>query len=271
VCAIAIRVDDAARALERARQLLCPEWQERIGAGERHIPAVRAPDGTLIYLIEPEAAGRSFWEDDFELLPDVGESAGLDAIDHVVLALPAGRMATYVLFWRGVFGLEPQPQLDTPDPYGLVQSRALVSPNGKFRLVLNASESRATSTGRFVSAYAGAGVHHVAFASSDIGRTAKEYEVRRASLLSMPINYYDDLSARWGLDDAKLSALQVLGLLYDRDDAGEFWHLYTCAFHDRFFFQAVQRRDGYAGFGAANAPVRAAAQARQYSVATSLL
>jgi 4-hydroxyphenylpyruvate dioxygenase len=59
-------------------------------------------------------------------------------------------------------------------------------------------------------------------------------------------------------------------LLYDRDGPGEFWHLYTGAFHDRFFFEALQRRSGYAGFGAANAPVRAAAQARQYSAATSL-
>ena len=70
VCAMALRVDDAARTLDRARALLCPDWQERIGAGERHIPAVRAPDGTLIYLVQPEAGGRSFWEDDFDLLPD---------------------------------------------------------------------------------------------------------------------------------------------------------------------------------------------------------
>jgi 4-hydroxyphenylpyruvate dioxygenase len=134
------------------------------------------------------------------------------------------------------------------------------------RLVLNASESRATSTGRFVSAYAGAGVHHVAFSSFDIERTAVAYEAQRASLLNMPVNYYDDLSARWGLDDATLNGLQARRLLYDRDDAGEFRHLYTAAFHDRFFFEALQRRAGYAGFGAANAAVRAAAQARQNSV-----
>ena len=187
VCAMAIRVDDAARTLERARALLCPEWQEPIGAGERQIPAVRAPDGTLVYLVQPEADGRSFWEDDFDLLPAVGEPARLSEIDHVVLALPAGRMATYVLFWRSLFGLVPQPQLDTPDPYGLVQSRALVSPGGKVRLVLNASESRATATGRFVSAYAGAGVHHVAFSTPDIASTAEEFEVRHAPLLAMPV------------------------------------------------------------------------------------
>jgi 4-hydroxyphenylpyruvate dioxygenase len=264
---MAIRVDSTTRTLERARALLCPDWQERTGAGERQIPAVRAPDGTLIYLVQPENGGRSFWEDDFQLLPADGEPASLQEIDHVVQALPAGRMATYVLFWRALFGLVPQPQLDTPDPYGLVHSRALISPGGKVRMVLNASESRETSTGRFVSAYAGAGVHHVAFSTSDIGRTAGEFEARHAPRLPVPVNYYDDLAARWGLDEAALIPLQSHGLLYDRDEAGEFWNLYTDAFHDRFFFEAVERRDGYSGFGAANAPVRAAAQARQHPAA----
>ena len=33
VCAMALRVDDAPRALRRAEALLCPEWQERVGTG----------------------------------------------------------------------------------------------------------------------------------------------------------------------------------------------------------------------------------------------
>ena len=271
VCAMAIRVDDAARAQTRARALLCPDWQEPIGTGERRIPAVRAPDGTLIYLVQPETGGRSFWEDDFDLLPASDEATTLLEIDHVVLALPAGRMASHVLFWRALFGLVPQPQLDTADPYGLVHSRALVSPNGTVRMVLNASEGRGTLTGRFVSVYAGAGVHHVALATPDIVRMAQELEIRHAPLLPMPTNYYEDLSARWALDDATLHELQAHGLLYDRDENGEFRHLYTDAFHDRFFFEAVQRQAGYAGFGAANASVRTAAQARQSPGATYML
>jgi len=263
VCAMALRVDDAARALARANALLSPEWQETIGPGERRVPAVRAPDGTLIYLIQDDPDGRSLWDVDFNLFPVADDPGSLTGIDHIVLAVPPGRMASHLLFWRALFGLEPQAQLDTPDPYGLVQSRALVSDGDKVRLVLNTSESRATSTGRFVSSYAGAGVHHVAFATSDGMRIAQQFAARRASLLPMPINYYDDLSARLGLDDATLEALQQHGLLYDREGNGEFWHLYTTAFHDRFFFEAVQRGAGYSGFGAANAGVRAAAQARQ--------
>ncbi len=270
VCAMALRVDDVPGALARAEALLCPRWQERVGIGERDIPAVRAPDGTLVYLVGAEA-GQPSWEDDFDLLPGWAGSAGLAGIDHVVQALPAGRMDGFVLFWRAVFGLLPQPQLETPDPYGLVLSRALVSPGGRVRLALNASDSRGTATGRFVSTFAGAGVHHVALSTPNIGGAASALEALGAPVLPMPENYYDDLLARWGLDDAALADLQRHALLYDDDGAGRFWHLYTGAFHERFFFEVVQRTDGYAGFGAANTPVRAAAQARQHPAATLLM
>lgn len=269
VCAMALRVDDVPGALTRAEALLCPRWQERVGEGERSIPAVRAPDGTLLYLVGTDT-GRA-WEDDFDLLPGADGAPGLDAIDHVVQAVPAGRMDGFVLFWRALFGLLPQPQLETPDPYGLVLSRALVSPGGGLRLALNASESRGTATGRFISTFAGAGVHHIALSTPEIGRAASALEALGAPVLPMPENYYDDLAARWGLDDAALAELQRHGLLYDDDGAGRFWHLYTDAFWDRFFFEVVQRSGGYAGFGAANTPVRAAAQARQHPASPLLM
>jgi 4-hydroxyphenylpyruvate dioxygenase len=55
--------------------------------------------------------------------------------------------------------------------------------------------------------------------------------------------------------------MRDLGVLYDRVKGGEFLHIYTQTFHDRFFFEILQRRD-YDLFGAANTPVRLAAQAR---------
>ncbi len=276
VCAMALRVGDVPGALTRAEALLCPRWQERVGAGERDIPAVRAPDGTLVYLVGAEAGGPS-WEDDFDLLPGpaglvgIDHPAGLTGINHVVQALPSERMDGFVLFWRALFGLLPQPQLETPDPYGLVLSRALVSPGGRVRLALNASDSRGTATGRFVSTFAGAGVHHIALSTPDIGRAAAALEASGVPVLPMPDNYYDDLAARWGLGDAALADLQRHAMLYDDDGAGRFWHLYTDEFWERFFFEVVQRTDGYAGFGAANTPVRAAAQARQHPAGTLLM
>jgi len=214
--------------------------------------------------VQPDPAGGGFWADDFELLP-AEAGTGVAEIDHVVLALPAGRMATFLLFWRSVFGLQPQPQLDTSDPYGLVQSRALVSANGRLRLVLNTSESRGTATGRFVSAYAGAGVHQIAMSCPDIVASAERLKALDAPLLPMPENYYDDIAARFALDDATLAVLQRDGLLYDREGSSEFRHFYTESFQERFYFEVLERDAGYGGFGAANASVRAAAQLRPTS------
>ncbi len=132
----------------------------------------------------------------------------------------------------------------SPDPYGLIQSKAMISPDRSVRLSLNVSESRETALGRSVSSYSGAGVHHIAFTTDDMVRTAEALKRLGAPLLPVPANYYDDLSARSALDDALLADLQRLGLLYDRDEQGEFLHAYTDAFEGRFFFEAVQRR-GY--------------------------
>ncbi len=259
VCAMALRVDDVQAALVRAEALLCQEWQEKVGEGERRIPAVRAPDGTLIYLVQPEPSGRSIWEDDFTLDPP-DTRGDLSGVDHVAQALPAGRMDGAALFWRAVFGFEAEQVVEIPDPFGLIRSRAMVSRDGSVRLPLNISESRETATGRFVSAFAGAGVHHIAFATGNAAATAASAASAGAHLLTIPDNYYDDLAARWGLDEARLEELRRLHLLYDRDAGGEFIHAYTETFADRFFFEFVERR-GSRGFGAANAGVRMAAQA----------
>jgi 4-hydroxyphenylpyruvate dioxygenase len=233
-----------------------------VGEGERHIPAVRAPDGTLIYLVEPDAGGRSIWQDDFHLIEDAPiQGSGLTCIDHIAQALPYGRMDSFVLFYLAVFGFKPEQLWELPDPYGLIRSRAVVSPDRSVRMPLNISESRKTATGRFISASAGAGVHHVAFATDDIMKTAMALSEARAPILPVPANYYDDLAARHGLDDAFLADLQSRDLLFDRDDQGDFFHSYTDSFEGRFFFEIVQRR-GYQQFGAANASVRMAMQAQ---------
>ena len=269
VCAMAFRVDDAARALARAQALLSPVWRERIGEGERSVPAVRAPDGTLVYLVESGA--RRIWEDDFHLEPPPAAhgapGAAFGGVDHVAQALTADMMDSFSLFYRAVFGLEPGAQWELPDPYGLVRSRAFTGGGGSVRLPLNTSESGRTGTGRFVSAFAGAGVHHIAFCTADAAAATEAAAERGAPLLDIPGNYYEDLGARLGLDDETLAELRRHHLLFDRGDAaggggGAFRHAYTLPFQDRFFFEIADRTGGYDGFGAANAGARMAAQQR---------
>jgi 4-hydroxyphenylpyruvate dioxygenase len=136
------------------------------------------------------------------------------------------------------------------------------SPEGTVRLPLNISQSRNTATARSVSTYSGAGVQHIALATDDIFAAAAELRRRRVAVLPIPANYYDDLIAKFGLDDELVARLAAANILYDRDaGGGEFFQLYTEPFEDRFAFELVERR-GYDGYGAANAPVRMAAQAQ---------
>jgi 4-hydroxyphenylpyruvate dioxygenase len=177
--------------------------------------------------------------------------------------LPIGRMDNFVLFYRAVLGCNPEQLWEIADPYGLVRSRTMVSPDHTVRLPLNVSESRETGTGRFLTTYVGAGVHHIAIATADIVETLRQLIARGTRFLTIPANYYDDVAAKWGLDASRIDTLRELNLLYDSDENGEFVHAYTHTFDDRFFFEIVQRSGGYQQYGAANAPVRMAAQAQR--------
>jgi 4-hydroxyphenylpyruvate dioxygenase len=267
VCAMAFRVDNAAQAVARAETLLCPPWQEQIGPGERQIPAVRAPDGTLLYLVEPSSDGATIYDVDFDLFTASSAESLLAEVDHVAQALPMGRMDNFVLFYRALFGFTPEQLWEIPDTMGLIQSRTMASAGRTIRLPLNISESRETTTGRFLTTSSGAGVQHIAMATTDMQKAMQQLAARGARFLPIPGNYYEDIEARWGLEPDRLAMLRTHNILYDRDDAGEFLHAYTDPFDDRFFFEIVQRIGDYQQYGAANASVRMAAQAKRRTTA----
>jgi 4-hydroxyphenylpyruvate dioxygenase len=105
-------------------------------------------------------------------------------------------------------------------------------------------------------------VQHIAFASRDIFATARTLVANGVDLLPIPDNYYDDVQAKTDLAPATIDELKALNLLYERTGEAEYFQLYTHTFADRFFFEIVERRGGYQGFGASNAQIRLTAQAR---------
>jgi 4-hydroxyphenylpyruvate dioxygenase len=152
--------------------------------------------------------------------------------------------------------------VDVIDPAGVVRSQAIESPDAALRLTLNGAENKRTLAGRFVSESFGSSVQHIAFETGDILATAAALAGRGFTALEIPANYYGDVEARFGLDPALVATLKSHNILYDRDEHGEFFQLYSRLYGDGFFFEVVERRGGYRGYGAANAPFRIAAQQR---------
>lgn len=264
VCALAFEVDDPLRALGRAEAYGCQRLEGRLGHNEVPIPGTRALDGTLIYFNERGADGTLTFEADFVKAPAAKKKKAplADRIDHIAQVLPEDTLDASVLFYRAVLDLAPEPTVILTDPYGLVRSRAISDKNRRVRFPLNIAQGRNTGAARSIGTYSGAGVHHIALETGDIFAAARALAENSARVLPIPQNYYDDLGARYGLDETRLAEFAALNLLYERVGSGEFLHLYTLPFEDRFFFEFVQRIDGYDLYGASNAGVRMAALAQ---------
>ncbi|EIK54676.1 4-hydroxyphenylpyruvate dioxygenase [Stutzerimonas stutzeri TS44] len=264
LCAMALRVEHEASALERACALRAQPYCGLVGPDEREVPAVRAPDGSLIYLVEPGAPGHSVYDTDFCIDPQAQPSGGLLRIDQLACALPAERLASWLLFYRSLFDFEVAEETVLFDPRGLIRSRAVHSRCGQVRLPLETSPNDDTAVAHALARYRGAGLQRIAFACDDLLAEVERLQQAGVALLEIPRNYYADLAARFALDDATLQRLARGNVLYDRDaHGGELLQVCTAPFGGRFCVELLQRRNGYAGHGEANAAVRLAALARR--------
>ena len=262
VCAVGLRVDDVAGAMSRAQALRIATYSQPVGAGEHNIPALRGVGGSLLYLLQA-GSGAAIWDQEFEPVATSGNApdAGLQTIDNISQVMPYEEMLSWLLFYGSLLDLAKTPLVEIADPLGLVQTQAMESPDRSLRIVLNASAAQQTLSARFLDKYMGAGVQHLTFRTADIFESAAQMRRLGVDLLAIPRNYYVDLAARFALDAALVDKLAANHILYDRDGSGEYFQYFTRAFDKRFFFEIVERR-GYEGYGAPNAPVRLAAQAR---------
>jgi 4-hydroxyphenylpyruvate dioxygenase len=262
--ALGIRVEDADATVARARALGAEPFEQKRGPGELAIPAIRGVGGGVIYFIDGSSDLARVWDIEFEPLPGNIPAAegGLLAVDHVAQTMNYEEMLTWILFYTAIFRTEKSPMVDVVDPGGLVRSQVIESEDGALRLTLNGAESRKTLAGHFIAESFGSSIQHLAFRTGDIFATAAALRKLGFRPLEISPNYYDDLEARFGIEPALSDQLRVHNILYDRDEAGEYFQFYSTNYGEGFFFEIVERRGAYKGYGAANAPFRIAAQKR---------
>lgn len=260
VCAIGVVVPDADAAMARAKALAIPAFAAPAEPDDLHIPSVRAIGGSLIHFIAAGAED-AVWAEEFPYWLGSPNGIGLNVVDHIAQSMPFEEFLGALLFYVALFDVTKTPQVNIADPLGLVQSQAVESADKALRITLNASVAQQTLSTRFVAGSFGAGVQHIAFSCDDIFAAAERARGRGLPMLEVPPNYYDDLQARFGLDDDMIARMAALGIFYDRDGASEYFQFYSRALAKRVFFEVVERRD-YAGYGAANAGIRLAAQSR---------
>ncbi|KNH22294.1 4-hydroxyphenylpyruvate dioxygenase [Arthrobacter sp. ZBG10] len=255
IAALGFDVDSPVIAAARAQQLKAPAVPRKSQANEEVFQGFAAPDSTEVFLCQGSADRTAAWTSEFGEGLDVPAGGSTAVIDHINLAQPWQHFDEAVLFYTSALALQPQPFAEVPSPTGLVRSQVMLSADRSVRLVLNLAPLIQQEGGGARTTYQ----EHIAFAVDDLVGTARAARGRGLEFLQIPANYYEDLDARFGLDPDFLATLQDLNLLYDRDADGEFLHFYTATVGS-VFFEMVERRGGYDGYGAPNAPVRHAVQ-----------
>jgi len=264
VCALGLRVPDAGAIIKRAEALLDTPHKGAVGPGELDIPAMRGLGGSLLYFVDDASPLGGWAEVDFLPTGERAPGGGLEKVDHISQSMQYEEMLTWLLFYTSLFKASKTPSQAVMDPGGVVQSQVIesgIEAGGGLRLVLNGSQSHRTMSARFLTDFFGSGVQHIALATQDIRRSVAQLVAAGVEMLAVPENYYDDLEARSDLSLAEIDALKALDILYDRDTDGSFYQAYTTTLEGGFFFEIIER-NGYKGYGAANAGIRLAAQAR---------
>ncbi|WP_454856752.1 TIM barrel protein [Promicromonospora soli] len=257
---IGLAVANASAASDRARALAVRPAPRRTQAGELDLAGFVAPSGLEVFLNDRRvrnsvtngagtAAGdEPAWAAEFDR-GRPGSAREITGIDHVNVSHGWDAHDEAVLFYTSVLGLEKPTVTEAAGPQGLVRSQVMRTASGAVRISLNVAPVGVSHP------------EHIALACTDVVAVARRARERGLAAVPVPDNYYDDLRARFGLDDETLKVLREYQLMYDRSEAGEFWHFYTPRI-GRVCFEVVQRIGGYDVYATDNTPVLLAAQDR---------
>ncbi|UOA29106.1 sugar phosphate isomerase/epimerase and 4-hydroxyphenylpyruvate domain-containing protein [Pseudosulfitobacter sp. DSM 107133] len=259
---IGLAVGSAGNTVKRARALGAEPFAQPLSPSQTDIPAIRGLGGSVLHFMDETDSAADVWTSEFTATQQPAPGVGLTRVDHIAQTMTYDEMLSWSLFYTSLFDMNKAPMFDVTDPDGLVRSQALSTPDGTFRITLNGAESHRTFAGAFLADSFGAPVQHVALATDDIFATAVALGEVGFESLPLPENYYADLAARFDIDPAVLADMRRLNILYDQDDNGAFFQLYSKPFAGGMFIEILERRAGYDSYGAPNAAFRIAAQKR---------
>jgi 4-hydroxyphenylpyruvate dioxygenase len=186
---------------------------------------------------------------------DGAAGAGIVAVDHVAVSVDAGERERCVARYEEELGFERfGAAIERIDVGGSAfQMSSVRSRAGDATLVFTEPADGQSQIADFLAENHGPGVHHLAFATDDIVRTAATLRARHVRTLPIADAYYPPARERVGDEALPWDALEELGILVDRDQDGLLLQAFTDPIGDRptLYFEIIQRI-GATGFGSDN-------------------
>ena len=275
ICAIAFRVQDAAKAYRRALDLGAWGFDGNSGPGELNIPAIKGIGDSLIYLIDRwrgkngredgDIGNIGFFDVDFEPLAPADAHAGLNSrtllsptgngltyIDHLTHNVYRGRMDEWAGFYERLFNFRENRYFDIEGQVTGVKSKAMSSPCGKIRIPINEEgNDKQGQIQEYLSAYRGEGIQHVALGSSDVYATVDAMRSKGIKLLDTNDTYFELIEARIPGHGEPLAELKQRKILVDGKAGALLLQIFSENQLGPIFFEFIERK-GDQGFGEGN-------------------
>jgi 4-hydroxyphenylpyruvate dioxygenase len=272
VCAIAIRVDDAAFAYRRALELGAWGFDNKNGPMELNIPAIKGVGDSLLYFVDRwrgknaaqggAPAGSigdiSIYDVDFVAIPGaqarpVGN--GLTYIDHLTHNVHRGRMKEWAEFYENLFNFREVRYFDIEGRLTGLKSKAMTSPCGKIRIPINESSDDKSQIAEYLDQYHGEGIQHIALGTDDIYQSIGQMRARGIAFQDTIETYYELVDRRLPGHGENLDELRRLRILVDGHSSDTERELLLQIFTQNvigpIFFEIIQRK-GDQGFGEGN-------------------
>ena len=265
ICAIAFRVQDAAKAYQPALERGAWGFDNKTGPMELNIPAIKGIGDSLIYFVdrwrgkngaEPNSIGDiSIYDVDFVPIEGANPNPaghGLTYIDHLTHNVHRGRMQEWAEFYERLFNFREVRYFDIEGKVTGVKSKAMTSPCGKIRIPINEEGSEtAGQIQEYLDAYHGEGIQHIALGSADIYTTVDGLRASNIALLDTIDTYYELVDRRVPCHGEPLDELRKRKILIDGAPDDLLLQIFTENQIGPIFFEIIQRK-GNQGFGEGN-------------------
>jgi 4-hydroxyphenylpyruvate dioxygenase len=271
VCAIAIRVDDAAMAYRRALELGAWGFDNKNGPMELNIPAIKGVGDSLLYFVDRwrgKHAGKgalpgtigdiSIYDVDFVAIPGAVANPvgnGLTYIDHLTHNVHRGRMKEWAGFYENLFNFREVRYFDIEGKLTGLKSKAMTSPCGKIRIPINESSDDKSQIAEYLDQYHGEGIQHIALGTDDIYGSIQRMRDAGIAFQDTIETYYELVNRRLPGNGENLEELRRLRILIDghsnETERELLLQIFTQNVIGPIFFEIIQRK-GDQGFGEGN-------------------
>jgi 4-hydroxyphenylpyruvate dioxygenase len=267
VCAIALRVTDAAFAYKRALELGAWGFDTHNGPMELNIPAIKGVGDSLLYLVDrwrgkgtPGAIGDiSIYDVDFVAIPGAQANPvgnGLTYIDHLTHNVHRGRMKEWAEFYENLFNFREVRYFDIKGKLTGLTSKAMTSPCGKVRIPINESSDDKSQIAEYLDEYRGEGIQHIALGTDDIYHSVRTMKDAGIPFQDTIDTYYELIDRRLpghgeNIDEMRRLRILVDGSAPENGSKELLLQIFTQNAIGPIFFEIIQRK-GDQGFGEGN-------------------